>query len=81
LAEGQRVLSHLAIRDDYQVPIVDVQDGTQLIAGILSALIEALNQCEGSRLAWTRRNLRRAMVLIGGMDEEAARKIVDQEEA
>ena len=67
------------IRDDYQVPIVDEQEGEQLIAGILSAVTEALSRCEGSRHAWTRRHLRRAIVLIGGMDEEMAQVILDQE--
>ena len=67
------------IRDDYQVPLAEQQDEGQLIAGILSALTEALNRCEGSRHAWTRRNLRRAIVLIGGLDEKSAREILDQE--
>ena len=51
-----------------------------MIAGILAGLAEALRRCEGSQLAWTRRNLRRAMVLIGGLDEKVAREIVEQED-
>ena len=71
----------LAIRDDYQVPVkADEQGEGDLIAGILSTLSEALNRCEGAKQAWTRRNLRQAMVLIGGMDEETARQILSQEE-
>ena len=69
----------MAIRDDYQIPLSDEQEEGQLVAGILSALSDALNRCEGQKQAWTRRNLRRAMVLIGGLDEEAVREIVGQE--
>ncbi len=69
----------LAIRDDYQIPLSDEEDGGQLVAGILSALTEALSRCEGQKHAWTRRNLRRAMVLIGGLDEKVVQEIVEQE--
>ncbi len=69
----------LAIRDDYQVPLAEQQDEEPLIAGILSSLTEALSRCEGGRHAWTRRNLRRAMVLIGGLDEKSEREILEQE--
>ena len=67
----------LAIRDDYQILLADQQDEGQLIAGILSALTESLTRREGSKHAWTRRSLRRAIVLIGGMDEASAREILD----
>lgn len=69
----------LAIRDEYQIPVGQDSEEADPIAGILSALTEALGRCEGTRLAWTRRNLRRAMVLIGGMDEETAQQILSQE--
>ena len=69
----------LAIRDDYQVPLAEQQDEGQLIAGILSELKGALKRCEGTPHAWTRRNLRRAMVLIGGLDEKVLRGILEQE--
>ena len=69
----------LAIRDDYQVPLSEEQEGEKLISGILAALAEALRRCEGPWQQWTRRNLRRAMVLIGGLDEKAAQGILDQE--
>ncbi len=49
------------------------------MAGILSALTAALKRCEGTQQAWTRRNLRRAMVLIGGLDEKVGREILGQE--
>ncbi len=60
--------------------MADGQEGEKLIAGILAALSEALRRCEGPTQQWTRRNLRRAMVLIGGLDEKTARAILDQEE-
>ncbi len=69
----------LAIRDDYQIPLSGEQEDGQLVAGILSALTEALGRCEGTQQAWTRRNLRRAMVLIGGLDEKVVREIVEQD--
>ncbi len=69
----------LAIRDDYQIPLSDEREGGQLVAGILSALTDALNRCEGTQQAWTRRNLRRAMVLIGGLGEKVVREIVEQD--
>ena len=70
----------LAIRDDYQVPLAHGDQDEQLLGGILSALADALERCEGPPHAWTRRNLRRAMVLIGGLDEKVAREIVEQED-
>ena len=70
----------LAIRDDYQVPLADEQDSEKVISGILAALTEALRRFEGPSHQWTRRNLRRAMVLIGGLDEKTAQGILDQED-
>ncbi len=56
------------------------QEGEKLISGILAALAEALRRCEGPSQRWTRRNLKRAMVLVGGLDEKVAREILEQEE-
>ena len=70
----------LAIRDDYQVPLSEEEQDGHVITGILSALAEALRKLEGPRDAWARRNLRRAMTLIGGLDEKAAQEILDQED-
>ena len=69
----------LAIRDDYQIPLSGEQEDGQLVPGILSALTDALNRCEGTQQAWTRRNLRRAMMLNGGLDEKVVRDIVEHE--
>ncbi len=70
----------LSIRDDYRIPLSDEQEGGALVAGILSALTAALKRCEGTQQAWTRRNLRRAMVLIGGMDEKVVQGKLEQED-
>ena len=69
----------LAIRDDYRVPLTAAQDGEKLIPGILPALAEALRRFAGPSHLWTWHNLRRAMVLIGGLDEKTAQGILDQE--
>ena len=69
----------LAIRDDYQVPLESEDESGQVIASILAALSEALRLMEGPKRAWTRRDIRRAMTLIGGLDEKTAQEILDQE--
>ena len=69
----------LSIRDDYQVPLSDEDREGHIITGILSTLAEVVRKLEGPRDAWARRNLRRAMTLIGGLDEKMAQEIVDQE--
>ncbi len=42
-------------------------------------LSEALRLFEGPKKAWTRRDIRRAMTLIGGLDEKTAQEILDQD--
>ncbi len=69
----------LAIRDDYQVPLSDEDRDGHIITGIISTLAEAVRKLEGPRDAWARRNLRRAMTLIGGLDEKTPQEILDQE--
>ncbi len=76
-AELERI--GLAIRDDYRVEANVEEDKGPLIAGILATLTEALGRFEGQANAWKRRNLRRAMVLLGGLDEKTAEEILDQE--
>ncbi len=50
-----------------------------LIGNILATLAEALRRFEGQSNVWKRRNLRSAMVLLGGLDEKTAQEILDQE--
>jgi len=73
----------LEIRDDRNIPLrvesegeSDKEDPT---GRIIAALHEAINRCRGPEDAWMAQNLQRAMVLIGGLDEEVAQQILDQE--
>ncbi len=49
-----------------------------MIDSILVSLQGVLSKCGGARDAWTRANLYRAIVLIGGLNEEDAVKILEQ---
>ena|SRR6266705_6746498 len=69
----------LAIRDDYQVPLQNAAEQGSLIGSILATLSESLRRFDGQSNAWKRRNLRRAMVLLGVLDEKTAQEILDQE--
>ena len=69
----------LALRDDYQVPVEDKVEHGSLIGGILATLAESLRRFEGQVNQWKRGDLRRAMVLVGGLDEATAQSILDQE--
>ncbi len=69
----------LAIRDDYQVPLKVGAGQRSPIGDILATLSEALRRFEGQANQWKRRDLRRAMVLLGGLDEKTAQSILDQE--
>ena len=71
----------LAVRDDYQVPIVRAGEGGSLVGGILGTLSQALKQLEGSGHGGDRRNIRRAMALVGGLDKKTAQTILDKEGA
>lgn len=46
---------------------------------ILSVLNELIQRCRGPEGSWMAQDLRRAVELIGGLDEEVARRILDQE--
>ncbi len=69
----------LTIKDDYQVPLTGGHESRGAIDGILAALKGALSRCRGPEEAWMAMDLKRAMILIGGLDEETARQILDQE--
>ena len=70
----------LAIRDDYQVPVDTKSDSNGVIDRIISALQEAIRRCRGPEESWMATDLKRAMTLIGGLDEKAAQEILDQED-
>ncbi len=69
----------LTIKDDYQVPLTGGHESRGVIDGILAALKEALSRCRGPEETWMAMDLKRAMILIGGLDEEMARQILNQE--
>ena len=69
----------LTIKDDYQVPLTGGHESRGVIDSILAALKEALTRCRGPEEIWMARDLKRAMILIGGLDEATARQILDQE--
>ncbi len=69
----------LVFQDIHPITFGTEAEKEGVIGGILSSLTEALTKCRGARDAWVRRNLQRAMVLVGEMDEEEAVKILDHE--
>ena len=74
-------LSRLGLqpRDDYRIPIESAAPKEDVTGRILSALNEAIRRCRGPEETWMAQDLKRAMVLIGGLDEEVAQRILDQE--
>ncbi len=71
----------LRLRDDYQVPFTGDHESRGVIESILAALNGALRRCRGPEEIWMARDLKKAMVLIGGLDEKMAQEILDQEGA
>ena len=69
----------LELRDDYKIPLAEGQQGHDITGRILTALQEAANRCRGPEEAWMAQDLKRAMILIGGLDEDVAQRILDQE--
>ena len=67
------------IRDEYKIQLDTEATGPDLIDAILSALNEAVKRCRGPEESWMAMNIRRAMVLIGGLDEKVVQEIVGQE--
>jgi len=66
-------------RDNYRVPLESAAPKEDVTGRILSALNEAIRRCRGPEETWMAQDLKRAMVLIGGLDEEVAQRILDQE--
>ena len=50
-----------------------------VIGGILNSLTDAMARCREQKDSWLRPNLQWVILLIGGMDEEQVREILDQE--
>ena len=66
-------------RDDSQISLGAESGKGDVTGRILSALNEAIRRCRGPEESWMAQDLKRAMVLIGGLDEEVAQRILDQE--
>ena len=72
----------LEIRDDRKIPLrldSKVEAENDPTGPILPALHEAIKRCHLPEDAWMAQHLQRAMILIGGLDEEVAQQILDQE--
>ena len=69
----------LDFRDDYRIPLDSEVKDSGVTSDLMAALNDALRRCSGPQDSWLRLNLRRAMVLIGGLDETVAQEILDQE--
>src|SRR5947209_3932442 len=70
----------LDIRDNHKIRLTEgAAEREPAIDAIVAALSEALRRCRGPEEAWMAMNLRRAIVLVGGLDETAAQEILDQE--
>jgi len=65
-------------RDDYKIQLAEGQQGQDVTSRILTALQEAISRCRGPEEAWMAQDLKRAMILIGGLDAEVARRVLDQ---
>ncbi len=81
LSRGELMQLGIEVRDDYRVPLTGGQEFHGVIDSILAALKEALTRCRGPEEIWMARDLKRAIILVGGMDEDAARQILEQEGA
>src|SRR6059036_224857 len=65
----------LAFRDDYRIPLGTENKESSVLDSILASLHKASDSCGTPEDSWIALNLRRAMVLNGGLDEEMAQKI------
>ncbi len=79
LSRGELMQLGIEVRDDYRVPLTAGQESHGVIESILAALKETLTRCRGPEEIWMARDLKRAMVLIGGLDEKTALQILGQE--
>ena len=79
LSRGELTQLGLQPRDDYRIQIEPDTPKEDVTGRILSALDEAIQRCRGPEETWMAQDLKRAMILIGGLDEEVAQRILDQE--
>ena len=79
LSRGELMQLGIEVRDDYRVPLTGAHESPGVIESILAALKEALSRCRGPEEIWMARDIKRAMVLVGGLDDKTAKEILDQE--
>jgi len=79
LSRGELMQLGIEVRANQQVPLPGGQGSHGVIDSILAALKEALTRCRGPEEIWMARHLKKAIILVGGLDEDAARQILDQE--
>ena len=79
LSRGELMQLGLVVRHGQPVPLTGAQASQGVIGSILAALKEALTRCRGPEEIWMARDLKRAIALIGGLDEESAARTLDQE--
>jgi len=79
LSRGELMQLGIEVRDDYRVPLTGAHESHGVIESILAALKEALTRCRGPEKIWMASDLKRAIILVGGLDETAARQILGQE--
>lgn len=79
LSRGELMQLGIEARPDQQVPLTGGQGSHGVLDSILAALKEAVTRCRGPEEIWMARDLKKAIILVGGLDEDAARQILDQE--
>jgi hypothetical protein len=71
----------LRVEDDHYIPLNAERETGGILEGILASLNRAIELLEdqGAERKWDITNLQRAMILLGGLDEEVAEKILREE--
>ena len=73
LSRGELMQLGIEVRDDYRVPLTGAHESHGVIESVLAALKEALTRCRGPEEIWMARDLKKAIILVGGLDEDAAK--------
>ena len=79
LGRGELDQLGLQPRDDYRISHEATPQKEDVTDRIVFALHEAIGRCRGPEESWMAQDLKRAMILIGKLDEEVAQRILDQE--
>ena len=78
LGRGELDQLGLQPRDDYRIQHEAIPPKEDVTGRIVSALHEAISRCRGPEESWMAQDLKRAMILVGELDEEVAQRILDQ---